>query len=437
MIVRSTIRSHLVSLTLGNLLILEFFFMNLFRPFFRIPKELYSARALKAKIDEGRDFDIVVDRSYLDDYEMGIAKLTNRLRQLWNSTTTNGMTPTIEYTTKQTMMWLVRFATIAAAVISGSIEATFFVSLIQFLLLPYSLSISLAYGIETILWGYLHHLLLYPFLVAITQQFIPYRYQLTITITPSFMVVFLVADQLLCVLCLFWVPKGTPKPIQRRKIVDSVTYGFLNCKTYYLILLPLCFGVEVPVWPWVLDFCFGITNIVFQRTTDVLEPLFYTIHRLGHLPHVYSDSHRFHHHLHDSTAFDAHIFGSGVTEEWLLLVLDAALALCPRYSTPGCFNPHLLKLSWYDKCYFHTRVETQHELDELNFHADHHTYHNKNFGASYAFEMFMNTHPKDLGNEQIYQNYIIRRVEDANHIKLKFTLRSTTKTTTADSKKDI
>ena len=31
----------------------------------------------------------------------------------------------------------------------------------------------------------------------------------------------------------------------------------------------------------------------------------------GHLPRVYEEAHKFHHYLHGSTAFDAHIYGSG------------------------------------------------------------------------------------------------------------------------------
>jgi hypothetical protein len=71
----------------------------------------------------------------------------------------------------------------------------------------------------------------------------------------------------------------------------------------------------------------------------------------------------------------------------------------------------------------------------VNFHVDHHTYHNKNFGINYVQEMAMNTHPKDLGNEMQYQGFKVTRTEDEQKICLKFASRGTTPKNTADSKK--
>jgi len=39
--------------------------------------------------------------------------------------------------------------------------------------------------------------------------------------------------------------------------------------------------------------------------------IYYHQHRIAHLPVVYDQSHKFHHYLHDTTPFDAHIYGAG------------------------------------------------------------------------------------------------------------------------------
>ncbi len=48
--------------------------------------------------------------------------------------------------------------------------------------------------------------------------------------------------------------------------------------------------------------------------------MFYCEHRINHCPVVYAHAHKQHHYLHDTTAFDAHIYGSGANEEfaWVL-----------------------------------------------------------------------------------------------------------------------
>ena len=41
----------------------------------------------------------------------------------------------------------------------------------------------------------------------------------------------------------------------------------------------------------------------------------------------YDEAHKYHHYLHDTTSFDAHIYGAGAPEEWFCLVLEACMAL--------------------------------------------------------------------------------------------------------------
>lgn len=176
--------------------------------------------------------------------------------------------------------------------------------------------------------------------------------QPTIVVNETFIVVFVVVDQLLCLACTVWTPgHGATAPMSARRLATSVTFGFLNCKTFVLMLLLHARGLEINVAVWVVDgapqlprpqrVVFGrIVGTLPQRTAVRRDPvsrtlslwrggalpgvlgiaprvaalvsrvgmhwaaLFYQQHRLAHLPHVYEAAHKAHHWLHDSCAFD-------------------------------------------------------------------------------------------------------------------------------------
>ncbi|OLP97350.1 Vacuolar protein sorting-associated protein 26 [Symbiodinium microadriaticum] len=112
---------------------------------------------------------------------------------------------------------------------------------------------------------------------------------------------------------------------------------------------------------------------------------FYVEHRIGHLPVVYQHAHKMHHYLHDSTAFDAHIYGSGMNEEFFWILAETLpCLLAPSFFFPYFLNFDTLYSSWTNKS-CHTRTADEKEYgfcDEANFHADHHTLHRANFGSS-------------------------------------------------------
>ncbi len=116
--------------------------------------------------------------------------------------------------------------------------------------------------------------------------------------------------------------------------------------------------------------------------------LFFHQHRLAHLPIVYPHAHKFHHKLHGSTAFDAHIYGSGLPEEFFMLWLEAGMAL-QFGMLPASLGSHILYLSWSNKI-----GHTEHATDPRGnkFHTDHHYHHVKNFGIYNAtMDMYFNT----------------------------------------------
>ena len=59
------------------------------------------------------------------------------------------------------------------------------------------------------------------------------------------------------------------------RLMESVVYGFLNCKTYYFILLPCIFGLEIPLAPWLIEaVCWAVDNEQYWQV------LFYHAHRM-------------------------------------------------------------------------------------------------------------------------------------------------------------
>jgi len=154
--------------------------------------------------------------------------------------------------------------------------------------------------LETVFVLYSGHALVFPLLQLLLRSILPEHLYLTFTIRPWFLVALLVVDQLLCAICLIRTPKGKTAPMATSRIMQSVTYGFLNCKTYYLILLPLIFGLEVPVLAWVLDAVLGLSGKISETCGRIWAVLFYHAHRMGHVKQVYTDAHKFHHFLHDT-----------------------------------------------------------------------------------------------------------------------------------------
>ena len=162
----------------------------------------------------------------------------------------------------------------------------------------------MCYGLETVFVLYTGHVIVMPVLTFLANTFIPDEYNYTITISSTSLIVFIIVDQLLCACTLFWTPMGPVEKMPTSRIWQSVWYGFLNCKTYYLVLFPLVYDTKIALIPWMVDWMFGFSNLITTWTMVYWNVLFYHAHRIGHLPIVYSDAHRFHHYLRDATSFE-------------------------------------------------------------------------------------------------------------------------------------
>ena len=359
------------SITLGNAALFRFWFSYLLEPFRSLPVELYDEQALAQRMAKGEAFDLTLPASYPKLYASGLSKLNAYIGSLCHGVPAEPMT-------KQYLFWLARGATVVAAC-CGSFASLLLASLLQFLFLPYSTFVAIAYGLETVFTLYTGHALVFPLLSLAVRAALPPWLNPTLTLDARFLALFLLVDHAFCAVCLGWTPKGTPKPVPTRRVLASMAYGFLNCKTYYLVLLPACFGLELELLPWLLDASLGLSARVSGHLERYWQVHFYHIHRMGHITNVYNDAHKFHHYLHDCTPFDAHIFGSGgapppsapsppssppppasdgtaprtlppAPEEWLILMSDLALGLGFGLQ-PASLSGHVLGVSWYNKCF--------------------------------------------------------------------------------------
>ena len=397
------------ALTTGNLKLCWFWISGTFILLTQMPSELTNKDALAKKMGNQQEFNIDVSKSLITKYNNDMIGLGADIKKLHNNRP-------LPFKYRLIRFFMVRLLTIIAAFSSPSpLITTFVTSLLQFMVLPYSLLISIGYGVETIIVLFTGHILVFPFIKYSVDLLFPDYLNIYIPYSPLFLLIFIILDQIICALCLYKTPKGTTKPISNRRIFESVWYGFLNCKTYYLVVIPLLFGQSFPLTAWCIDALLGISGKVSDRLFVYWQIMFYHIHRMGHLPHVYPDAHKFHHYLSDTTAFDAHIFGAGAPEEWLLIIVEVAMGyLC---GMPPCLSYWVLGVSWYNKWGFHSR-NTKPEYHSDNFHADHHLKHSINFGFNYPLEMVMNT-TTDRVHE--FDGYRIKKVELEDIIRLQFT----------------
>ena len=225
-------------------------------------------------------------------------------------------------------------------------------------------------------------------------------------------------------LCSCYWEFGNKAPSPRRAIRGwelerHMFFGWLNTKSYYLVLFLLIVrtGTTIDAGVLLLD---GIPYLSltpafarwFSRGTLHWAALFYHQHRVAHVPHVYCEAHRMHHRLHSTTAFDAHVYGSGLPEEWALLLTEAAFALYLG-APPFTFNAAVIEQSWWNKrAHSWTRGDRDGAADGgQNNHARHHTLHTKNFGIfNIGLDLAFGT-AADGADVRAYRKWAIARLE--------------------------
>jgi len=106
---------------------------------------------------------------------------------------------------------------------------------------------------------------------------------------------------------------------------------------------------------------------------------------------VYSDAHKFHHYFHGTNPFEAHLFGIGAPEEWLILMSEILFVSIFKVFPPS-LSSKVLEDSYYNKI-SHTRIEEGSESEI--FHTDHHIFALKNFGVGGSIDMLFGTATKN------------------------------------------
>lgn len=420
----------------GNLLLLKFYIHNIIK-IHSLPKWMRNPDTLKdvvnAKIHNGQqdDFSLSLPSSTAKEYNDGLDDMKAEMRKLHVGEKEN-----ISYKTTLLLLFIIRLLCIVTAW-QGNVAATLVLSSAQFLVAPYSLFVSftLALALAPPIYA-CHYVSFYllqstfsllsmvcpPFVVDIASSLAPYTY---LPIGPSFIAVFFLCDQALCLYCHLCTPS---KEFTVRETLIHVVWGFLNTKTYTLVILfhMMNAGVSIPVLIWLLDWQLGLT----RKLSDVISgwgahwaELFYTQHRMAHLPKVYEHAHKLHHYLHGTLAFDAHIYGNGMPEEYFFLLVELIAGVMFGL-IPATLNRLIIQYS-IDNKFGHTQKPEDTCGD--NFHADHHLLHVKNFGIyNCLMDMYFSTsnhNDKYLimptlycpgGKTSLYQ--VEKKIEDSNTV---------------------
>jgi len=385
----------------GNLLLLKFYLQSIAKVH-SLPKWMRNPDTLKevvnAKIENGEleHFTLTLPNNTAKEYNDGLENMKGEMRKLHA-----GEKEMFSYKTTLLLLFLLRFLCIVTAWY-GNVVGTLAISSAQFLIAPYSLFVSFTLSLALAPPIYLCHYLSFyilqsllslltlvtpPLLLDIASYLSPYLY---LPIGPVFITLFFICDQAICLYCHLCTPS---REFTVRETMIHAVWGFLNTKTYTIVILlhMMNAGVCIPVVIWLLDWWLGLT----LKLSDIISglgahwaELFYTQHRMAHLPKVYEHAHKLHHYLHGTLAFDAHIYGNGMPEEWFFLLVEL-LSGVTLGLIPATLNRLVLQYS-VDNKFGHTQKPEDTCGD--NFHADHHLLHVKNYGIyNCLMDMYFNT----------------------------------------------
>lgn len=156
-----------------------------------------------------------------------------------------------------------------------------------------------------------------------------------------FFLSFFVADFLLNLLVYFQVSEH----FRFTCLVKHAVFGTMNTKTYFLVVLATQLGLRIDIGVWVLTALITVTARRKGIFSEILAffgippfaVMFYCEHRINHCPIVYQQAHKFHHYLHDTTSFDAHVYGSGMNEEFLWILAETVPVLLAQWIFGGNF----------------------------------------------------------------------------------------------------
>jgi len=391
----------------GTLLMVKFYVENIFI-ILSLPKWMKNPDDLKDtfkektqdKHDENNNendgsFDLTLPNEAALTYNKAYDNLKVELRNLHPPCSSPF---SLSYKSRMSLMMMVRLVCVYTAT-KGLLSTTLLLLASQIVFAPYSMFVSAALALAMVPPLYLCHYLSF----ALIQHLLYFLYNsvlfsalptfltsASIPINSWFILMFFVVDQLLCFYCHLLTPS---KSYPFRKTLVHMIYGFFHTKTFALILLLHLrnAGVQIPLDVWILDSVFGVTDklysVISSRGHHFMGFL-YQQHRMAHLPKVYEHAHKLHHYLQGTLAFDAHIYGNGMPEEFFFLLLELVVGV--QFGlVPATLNRLVLQFS-IDNKFGHTQKPEDTCGD--NFHADHHLVHVKNFGIhNCLLDMYFDT----------------------------------------------
>jgi len=321
-------------------------------------------------------------------------RLSKRLADRSNSTINNAKVyfrnlhaqekEMFEYKSLLNILILLRLAALVSA-FYANVNLTLTLCCLQFVFAPYSLFVSFTLALALIPPIYASHYISFlslRFALLKGMSFVGLSADwldiLSFRIDLRVVILFILVDQLLCLYCHYCMPS---KEMSLKETLTHAVWGFLNTKTYHIMLLLHMQNIDlnVPLIIWILEASLGLTDKLSKLLSRVFFhwlALFYPQHRLAHLPKVYEHAHKLHHYLHGTNSFDAHIYGNGLPEEFFIFCIEMLFGFYLRVP-PTIFNSLIMQHS-IDNKIGHTQ-KTQ-DTNGDNFHAEHHLLHVKNFG---------------------------------------------------------
>lgn len=310
----------------------------------------------------------------------------------------------------------------------GYFWSVFLFSLLQFIFLPYSLFISILVGKEIIYYlssGYYIYLMICFSIKYIIENCLNLTYlnnilNYNIEITNKFIIYVFAADYSVCILNHFYNKYGKSSEIDFRYSIKSFVYGTLNGKTYNFALLFLLKGAKLPIIIWFLDFFFSlgerIKQIYEKNPTRGYSISFYQTHRIGHLPKIYSDSHKFHHFFRNISPFESHLIGVGGPEDWFFFMFD--LFFCKYFNTLPSIFCYKQILTNYEFKLSHSKMENGNDYNSA--HVAHHLYPTKNYTWSNSVDMLFNTWLKK--DKCVDEYFFIRKEIEGENVNIFYDL---------------
>ena len=384
----------------GNLMLFSFYLKHI-KTIHSLPGWMRNPDTLQSVIEEkvssdGKIFELNVPSDIGKHYNNEFEKMKSDMRRLHG-----GENELISYKITLILLFCVRCSCIVSAWY-GNVIATILLASLQFIVAPYSFFVSAALAVALAPPIYASHYVAFNLIqsafilvsyilpssiLSYLTQIEPY---LRLPIGPCFLAGFFVFDQAMCYYVHYYTPS---KKYNFTETMVHVVWGFLNTKTYTIVILlhMMNSGVSIPLWIWCMDGYFKITPFLAEKVSKIgmhwLE-LFYHQHRMSHLPKVYEHAHKLHHYLHGTISFDAHIYGNGMPEEYFFMILEL-LAGTMYGQMPATLNKTILQYS-FDNKLGHTQKPEDTCGD--NFHADHHIHHVKNFGIyNCLMDMYFST----------------------------------------------